>query len=87
MDAVMARWRRLGSTLQDNAQRIQELMAKLMQFEVRTPKDAARVIKGPDYICSTSPFPTDAYCDKRDTRIDMVLIYPFTCCHFVHLFK
>ncbi|XP_075905519.1 dystrophin isoform X3 [Nelusetta ayraudi] len=33
MDGVMARWRRLGSTLQDNAQRIQELMAKLMQFE------------------------------------------------------
>ncbi|XP_029306035.1 LOW QUALITY PROTEIN: dystrophin [Cottoperca gobio] len=33
MDAVMARWRRLGSTLIDNAQRIQELMAKLMQFE------------------------------------------------------
>ncbi|XP_037552527.1 dystrophin isoform X1 [Nematolebias whitei] len=29
----MARWRRLGSTLTDNAQRIQELMAKLMQFE------------------------------------------------------
>lgn len=35
MDAVMARWRRLGTTLTDNAQRIQELMAKLMQFEVR----------------------------------------------------
>lgn len=35
MDAIMARWRRLGSTLQDNAQRIQELMAKLMQFEVK----------------------------------------------------
>ncbi|XP_049425588.1 dystrophin isoform X1 [Epinephelus fuscoguttatus] len=33
MDAVMARWRRLGTTLADNAQRIQELMAKLMQFE------------------------------------------------------
>ncbi|XP_038572139.1 dystrophin isoform X4 [Micropterus salmoides] len=33
MDAVMARWRRLGTTLTDNAQRIQELMAKLMQFE------------------------------------------------------
>lgn len=35
MDAVMSRWRRLGGTLADNAQRIQELMAKLMQFEVR----------------------------------------------------
>lgn len=34
MDAIMARWRRLGATLEDNAQRIQELMAKLMQFEV-----------------------------------------------------
>ncbi|XP_070787037.1 dystrophin-like [Enoplosus armatus] len=33
MDAVMARWKRLGTTLTDNAQRIQELMAKLMQFE------------------------------------------------------
>ncbi|XP_061571903.1 dystrophin isoform X2 [Cololabis saira] len=33
MDAVMARWRRLGSSLTDNAHRIQELMAKLMQFE------------------------------------------------------
>ncbi|XP_060923329.1 dystrophin-like [Limanda limanda] len=33
MDAVMARWRRLGTTLEDNAQRIQELMAKLIQFE------------------------------------------------------
>ncbi|XP_039649481.1 dystrophin isoform X9 [Perca fluviatilis] len=33
MDAVMARWRRLGTMLTDNAQRIQELMAKLMQFE------------------------------------------------------
>ncbi|XP_051284309.1 dystrophin isoform X4 [Dicentrarchus labrax] len=33
MDGVMARWRRLGTTLADNAQRIQELMAKLMQFE------------------------------------------------------
>ncbi|XP_069568938.1 dystrophin isoform X2 [Brachyistius frenatus] len=33
MDAIMARWRRLGSTLADNAQRIQELMAKLLQFE------------------------------------------------------
>uniref|UniRef100_A0A673BF54 Dystrophin n=1 Tax=Sphaeramia orbicularis TaxID=375764 RepID=A0A673BF54_9TELE len=33
MDAIMARWRRLGTTLTDNAQRIQELMAKLMQFE------------------------------------------------------
>lgn len=34
MDAIMGRWRRLGSTLTDSAQRIQELMAKLMQFEV-----------------------------------------------------
>ncbi|XP_055363081.1 dystrophin isoform X4 [Betta splendens] len=33
MDAVMARWRRLGAVLADNVQRIQELMAKLMQFE------------------------------------------------------
>lgn len=35
MDSIMARWRRLGTTLTENAQRIQELMAKLMQFEVR----------------------------------------------------
>lgn len=34
MDAVMVRWKRLGTMLTDNAQRIQELMAKLMQFEV-----------------------------------------------------
>ncbi|KAM9836007.1 dystrophin-like [Aulostomus maculatus] len=33
MDSIMARWRRLSATLTDNAQRIQELMAKLMQFE------------------------------------------------------
>ncbi|XP_047432918.1 dystrophin isoform X3 [Mugil cephalus] len=33
MENVMARWRRLGSMLTENAQRIQELMAKLMQFE------------------------------------------------------
>ncbi|XP_039997801.1 dystrophin [Xiphias gladius] len=33
MDAIMARWKRLGTTLTDDAQRIQELMAKLMQFE------------------------------------------------------
>uniref|UniRef100_A0A669AVD6 Dystrophin n=1 Tax=Oreochromis niloticus TaxID=8128 RepID=A0A669AVD6_ORENI len=33
MDVIMGRWRRLGSTLTDSAQRIQELMAKLMQFE------------------------------------------------------
>ncbi|KAG7219550.1 hypothetical protein INR49_019016 [Caranx melampygus] len=33
MDAIMARWRRLSTTLTENAQRIQELMAKLMQFE------------------------------------------------------
>lgn len=34
MDAIMGRWKRLGTTLGDNAQTIQELMAKLMQFEV-----------------------------------------------------
>lgn len=34
MDAIMGRWGRLGTTLGDNAQRIQDLMAKLMQFEV-----------------------------------------------------
>lgn len=34
MDAIMVRWRRLSTTLVDNAQKIQELMAKLMQFEV-----------------------------------------------------
>uniref|UniRef100_A0A665TBB9 Dystrophin n=1 Tax=Echeneis naucrates TaxID=173247 RepID=A0A665TBB9_ECHNA len=33
LDAIMARWTRLGTTLTGNAQRIQELMAKLMQFE------------------------------------------------------
>ncbi|XP_056157526.1 LOW QUALITY PROTEIN: dystrophin-like [Lampris incognitus] len=33
MDAIMARWRRLGTTLTENAQKIQELMSKLMQFE------------------------------------------------------
>ncbi|XP_053170341.1 dystrophin isoform X2 [Scomber japonicus] len=33
MDSIMARWRRLGTTLSENAQRIQELMAKLLQFE------------------------------------------------------
>ncbi|CAL8283695.1 unnamed protein product [Gadus morhua 'NCC'] len=33
MDAIMARWKRLAATLDDNAQKIQELMAKLMQFE------------------------------------------------------
>ncbi|KAM6958012.1 dystrophin isoform 1-T1 [Tautogolabrus adspersus] len=33
MDSIMARWRRLGTTLTDNTQRIQELMAKLLQFE------------------------------------------------------
>ncbi|KAM9766235.1 dystrophin-like isoform 2-T2 [Menidia menidia] len=40
IDTIMSRWRRLGSTITDNAQRIQELMAKLMQFEndVRTLK-------------------------------------------------
>lgn len=35
MDGIMARWRRLGATLTESSQRIQELMAKLMQFEVR----------------------------------------------------
>lgn len=35
MDAILARWRRLGSTLTNNAERIQELMAKLLQFQVR----------------------------------------------------
>ncbi|CAL8307771.1 unnamed protein product [Merluccius merluccius] len=33
MDGVMARWKRLGATLAENAQKIEELMAKLMQFE------------------------------------------------------
>ncbi|KAM6893218.1 dystrophin isoform 3-T3 [Lycodopsis pacificus] len=33
MESIMARWRRLGTTLTDNAQRLQELMAKLLQFE------------------------------------------------------
>uniref|UniRef100_A0A3Q1JKZ4 Dystrophin n=1 Tax=Anabas testudineus TaxID=64144 RepID=A0A3Q1JKZ4_ANATE len=33
MDSIMTRWRRLGATLADNVQRIEELMAKLMQFE------------------------------------------------------
>ncbi|TNN48030.1 Dystrophin [Liparis tanakae] len=33
MDSIMAHWRRLGTTLADNGQRLQELMAKLMQFE------------------------------------------------------
>ncbi|XP_054599029.1 dystrophin isoform X5 [Nothobranchius furzeri] len=33
IDGIMARWKRLGSTLTDSSQRIQELMAKLMQFE------------------------------------------------------
>ena len=37
MDAIMARWKRLAATLDDNAQKIQELMAKLMQFEVSGP--------------------------------------------------
>lgn len=34
MDAIMVRWRRLSTTLADNGHKIQELMAKLMQFEV-----------------------------------------------------
>lgn len=42
MDAIMARWRRLGATLADNAQRIQELMAKLMQFEVSGSEGSQR---------------------------------------------
>lgn len=42
MDAIMGRWRRLGTTLGDNAQRIQELMAKLMQFEVGWIKEIMR---------------------------------------------
>ncbi|XP_033837659.2 dystrophin isoform X13 [Periophthalmus magnuspinnatus] len=33
LDGILARWRRLGSTLTDSAQKLQELMAKLMQFE------------------------------------------------------
>uniref|UniRef100_A0AAV2LGC3 Dystrophin n=1 Tax=Knipowitschia caucasica TaxID=637954 RepID=A0AAV2LGC3_KNICA len=33
LDGILARWRRLGTTLADGAQRLQELMAKLMQFE------------------------------------------------------
>lgn len=39
MENIMARWRRLGSMLTENAQRIQELMAKLMQFEVRLERE------------------------------------------------
>lgn len=42
----MARWRRIGTTLTENAQRIQELMAKLLQFEVRR-------IRGIRTSCST----------------------------------
>ncbi|XP_068164982.1 dystrophin isoform X2 [Antennarius striatus] len=33
MESIVGRWRRLGATLADSIQRIQELMAKLMQFE------------------------------------------------------
>ncbi|XP_062301506.1 dystrophin isoform X1 [Scomber scombrus] len=33
MDSIMTRWKRLSTTLSENAQRIQELMAKLLQFE------------------------------------------------------
>ncbi|XP_026157166.1 dystrophin isoform X2 [Mastacembelus armatus] len=33
LDTILARWRRLGTMLTDNAQKIQDLMAKLMQFE------------------------------------------------------
>ncbi|XP_068612640.1 dystrophin isoform X1 [Brachionichthys hirsutus] len=33
IDSITARWRRLGATLADSVQRIQELMAKLLQFE------------------------------------------------------
>lgn len=35
MESVLARWRRLGATLTDNGQRLKELTAKLLQFEVR----------------------------------------------------
>lgn len=34
MDNITARWKRLSTMLTDNVQRIQELMAKLLQFEV-----------------------------------------------------
>ncbi|XP_072296331.1 dystrophin isoform X3 [Eucyclogobius newberryi] len=33
LDGILSRWRRLGTTLTDSSQRLQELMAKLMQFE------------------------------------------------------
>ncbi|KAM6945421.1 LOW QUALITY PROTEIN: dystrophin-like [Aplochiton taeniatus] len=33
MEGIMARWRRIGATLTQNVQTLQELMAKLMQFE------------------------------------------------------
>ncbi|XP_076017960.1 dystrophin isoform X2 [Genypterus blacodes] len=33
MDGIMSRWRRIGTTLSDNIQKIQDLMAKLLQFE------------------------------------------------------
>nr|XP_057908480.1 dystrophin isoform X8 [Doryrhamphus excisus] len=33
MDNIMARWRRLSTTLTENAKTIQELMAKLLQFQ------------------------------------------------------
>ncbi|KAM3857230.1 dystrophin [Diretmus argenteus] len=33
MDSLMARWKRLGTTLTENSQKLQEYMAKLMQFE------------------------------------------------------
>ena len=36
MDSIMARWRALGSVLESRAHTLQELMAKLMQFEVTT---------------------------------------------------
>lgn len=59
MDAIMARWRRLGTTLTDNAQRIQELMAKLMQFEVRPFGRKAicclRIKVNSTYILTVSP--------------------------------
>ena len=34
MDSIMTRWRRLSSTLGEQATKITELMAKLLQFQV-----------------------------------------------------
>lgn len=55
IDAIMARWRRLGSTLTDSVQRIQELMAKLMQFEVRLKRwfMFSRFVWTKQCVCST----------------------------------